>query len=513
MISFRLLFLSVALNTICLSQNPGWVREYPGFGLIDDHAQMQDGSVFIVSSYTMETRLMKLDSLGIPVWQKALWSPGPSGLPMFKRCAASRDGNLLVSGSGGNVSYDFFIEKRNLAGNVIWNVYLPDGPDNIGGPFIESLFDSSIWATPYRGYYLSRVDAYGNLVWNRDFFSTTLGTYVYLIDICESVNGDKWILGQVNPGGPKYLIRLDLNGNLISALQYTFTGDISFEKIKKMDTLLIVAGTASQGNGYYDVILGAFRENGNVVWLKQFTDTGKSWLHDLELTPEGKILLSYTEDAYPACIGNGGNFSGAIVKFDRNGNLLMKRNYGKCTVDIGGPITICNDSSYLFSLAGVDTTNASHYIMMKIDTGCTPNCYSDSVYYPFSSLLSPSLVLTDTIVSTSNTVYSSTPTTIPTVSQGFYNTCSMNSMEEQGAFGFHCKLYPNPTERKLYLEWDRSDIDYVKILEVSGRSIFSFKCTSDSDKITLDVSHLAPGIYFVYLQSNVTMVAGKFIKE
>ncbi|HXS59175.1 MAG TPA: lipocalin-like domain-containing protein [Hanamia sp.] len=74
------------------------------------------------------------------------------------------------------------------------------------------------------------------------------------------------------------------------------------------------------------------------------------------------------------------------------------------------------------------------------------------------------------------------------------------------------KLFPNPVGAKLHLQPAfQSDNPAARIVDANGRLVYSIKSNSISDKI--DVSFLAPGIYFLAIDFPGKKNALKFIKK
>jgi hypothetical protein len=59
------------------------------------------------------------------------------------------------------------------------------------------------------------------------------------------------------------------------------------------------------------------------------------------------------------------------------------------------------------------------------------------------------------------------------------------------------KIYPNPCKDFLKIEVKKSDIQDVYLVDMTGKSLYSFKTKSNNDIIDVNVSTLATGIYFV----------------
>ena len=76
-------------------------------------------------------------------------------------------------------------------------------------------------------------------------------------------------------------------------------------------------------------------------------------------------------------------------------------------------------------------------------------------------------------------------------------------------------IFPNPASKQLSLQMDNpinSDAT-LTISDVTGRLLYSENVTSHQSKIDIDVSSLAPAVYFLKLQTDEGIVVKKFLKE
>ena len=78
------------------------------------------------------------------------------------------------------------------------------------------------------------------------------------------------------------------------------------------------------------------------------------------------------------------------------------------------------------------------------------------------------------------------------------------------------KIYPNPTAGELRITNYESRIESVEIFDVAGRRVVSvetLRATSLQPTITLDISHLPVGTYFVRLQTDKGLITKKIVKK
>jgi hypothetical protein len=75
------------------------------------------------------------------------------------------------------------------------------------------------------------------------------------------------------------------------------------------------------------------------------------------------------------------------------------------------------------------------------------------------------------------------------------------------------KLFPSTVENTLNLQWNKVAVQQLAIYNVSGQLVKEAFIGSSQNNIKLDVSNLAKGNYFVYMQVNDEVVVKRFIKK
>jgi hypothetical protein len=96
-----------------------------------------------------------------------------------------------------------------------------------------------------------------------------------------------------------------------------------------------------------------------------------------------------------------------------------------------------------------------------------------------------------------------------------YNT-SVSNMEEYSIIGVAenqnnlngLEIYPNPANDKLTIETTQKS--EIEILNIQGQLI---KSITSNGKTTIDISELAPGMYFVKVKTENGIAVKKFVKE
>tara|TARA_B100000809_G_C15138900_1_gene531998 strand:+ start:3105 stop:4295 length:1191 start_codon:yes stop_codon:yes gene_type:complete len=135
-------------------------------------------------------------------------------------------------------------------------------------------------------------------------------------------------LGDIN--GDHYLVKTDLNGNIIS--EHTFGGSLEEEGINLLETddgnFILLGSTTSSGAGQKDIHAIKIDDTGNVIWEKTYGGL-------LDDTPQEIIELSNSEFCIAATTESFGAGSRDIymVWIDQNGNLLREKTHGGIDLD------------------------------------------------------------------------------------------------------------------------------------------------------------------------------------
>jgi len=105
---------------------------------------------------------------------------------------------------------------------------------------------------------------------------------------------------------------------------------------------------------------------------------------------------------------------------------------------------------------------------------------------------------------TSGDVIYTTNTTVEEGSNVGFETISAN---------LDIKLFPSIVVNALNINWDNSEIQQLAIYNISGQLIRQENIESSQKSIRMDVTNMAKGSYFVYLQVGEEVVVKRFIKK
>ena len=73
------------------------------------------------------------------------------------------------------------------------------------------------------------------------------------------------------------------------------------------------------------------------------------------------------------------------------------------------------------------------------------------------------------------------------------------------------KIYPNPTNGQLIIEYGELTIENIEIYNIVGQMVGVYPCgrPNNAETITIDVSHLSSGMYYLKIADRTV----KFLKE
>lgn len=254
--------------------------------------------------------------------------------------------------------------------------------------------------TAVNDYWLLKLDAQGNLQWNKTYggsmddrgqslVQTADGGFA-LTGYAMSSDGD----GSVNNGfHDNWVIKLDAVGSLQWEKSFGFSGhDHSYDIIETQDGGLFFCGfldiTSAQSDGYSEKGgiattahgVGEFWGTkldaaGNLQWRKYFGGTNNDRSHAVVQSEDGGFVLSGFSESNDFDIKDSrGSYDFWVLKIDRNGELLWQNSYGGSGIEISYDIVTAGDKGYVvvgntFSDDGDISKNhgESDIWMIKID--------------------------------------------------------------------------------------------------------------------------------------------------
>ncbi|HLG34909.1 MAG TPA: T9SS type A sorting domain-containing protein [Bacteroidia bacterium] len=477
--------------------------------------------------------ISKLSSSGNFVWAKAIGGTGnESGLSIAIDPAGSAD--IYITGfftgiadfdpdtgtfnltSVGNE--DIFISKLDSSGNFVWAKAMGGIYDDVGyslaldrggsgDVYTTGWFTGTVDFDPGAGVYnliadattdifISKLNGSGNFVWAKAIGGAAGDIYSYSIALDNSDNvyttGDFWGTVDFDPGAATFnltptgirdifISKIDSSGNFVWAkamggTDYGKGNSIAPDASGNVYASGYFYGTVDfdpgagvfnlTSAGYEDIFISKLDGTGNFVWAKAMGGTsssarGMSIAIDASANVFTAGWFEGTVDFDPGAgvfdlseIGLSDIF---ISKLNGSGNFVWAKAMGGIYDDVGYSITL-------------DASGNAHV------TG-----YFDS----------PSISFGSAIITNADTTGSTYDIFIAKLSNLITGT-------EHAENNNGISVYPNPATTQLIIDNGQLKIESVEIYDVLGEKVFSqAPGTKHHAPITIDVSGLKPGIYFV----------------
>jgi hypothetical protein len=340
-------------------------ERYPTLQLTSDGGYIVIGNL----SYTItDYSIIKLNSNGDSVWYKNLNQQRTTNYS--PDIIQASDGCYIVACSNSN---NYSIIKLDSNGDSIWNKMYGgtnnDFPTSIkqtsdGGYIVVGTSNSrDIQGVTNSGgddLYIIKLDLNGDIVWHKMYVFNNNHRYVKVI---QQVSDGGYIVG-----GASNIIKLDSNGD--SVWLKIYDGFLGISSLKQTtDGGYIVAGNSATGGNNYSII--KLDSNGDSVWLKRYGTRGPSYWVCIEQTVDGGYIVGGSEDTDQL------TFNYYFLKLDSNGNSSWENRIGESnSFEEFGIIKQTSDGGYIVvgssnstSINGLTNSGMFDYHILKLDSG------------------------------------------------------------------------------------------------------------------------------------------------
>ena len=275
-----------------------------------------------------------------------------------------------VTGKGGN---DAIIVKFDLEGDVVWKKHfggsgedlyyavtaVSDGVIAVGRSAFSSFGNGDWTGITGKGgedAIIVKYDFDGNIVWKKNFGGSGYDEYTWITEVSDGViatgcsghasfgNGD-WT-GVMGKGGTDAIIvKYDHDGNVVWKKNFGGSDEDVFSSVTAISDGCIAVGhscansfgngdwTGVEGKGNRDAIIVKYDHDGNIVWRKNFGGSSDDMFVSVVAASDGIVAVgnsggnSFNNGDWTGIMGKGGN-DATMVKFDHDGNVLWKGNFG-----------------------------------------------------------------------------------------------------------------------------------------------------------------------------------------
>ena len=240
---------------------------------------------------------------------------------------------------GGN-SYDWFKSITAVSGGFV-----------ASGGSVRNSFGSGDWAGITGNdddAIIVKYSANGNVVWKKRFGSDYGDDFLSVTAVSDGVvaagysvlDGGDW--AGVTKIGSAIIVQYGNDGNIVWMKSFGGGGE-RFSSITAISGGLVAAGNSAatsfgkgdwagiSGKGKTDAIIVKFDDNGNVMWKKNFGGADNDEFYSVTAVSDGIVAVGGSENGSSGDwegIQQNGREDAIIVKFDNNGSVMWKKRFG-----------------------------------------------------------------------------------------------------------------------------------------------------------------------------------------
>jgi hypothetical protein len=519
--------------------------------------------------------IFSLNSFSQPAiqWQNTIGGSASDELNTIQQTA---DGGYILGGnSQSNISgdktenaigvRDYWMVKTDATGNIQWqNTIGGSGNDylycirqtNDGGYILGGFSDSNISgdktenSNGARDYWIVKTDATGNIQWqntiggsNNDWLysieQTADNGYILGGYSTSNISGDK----TENSNGQEdyWIVKTDASGNI--QWQNTIGGaanDYLRSVQQTADGGYMVAGYSmsnisgdktENSNGASDYWLVKTDTSGNIQWQNTIGGDQYDYLFSAQQTADGEYILGGYSGSGTSGDKSENSMGGVDywpVKTDASGNVQWENTIGGGATDELNAIRQTTDGGYVLggtsgsNLSGDKTENSNgtdDYWVVKTDASGIiqwQNTIGGSLY---DYLLSVEETTDGGFMlggySSSNISGDKTENSIGSSAVDYWILKLQGTVGTNEAIAFDdVNFYPNPVMNEIRIESGEFKVERVEVFDVMGEKVIDKSQESRAkNQVVIDVSLLAPGIYFINLTDKVgNKAVKKFVK-
>jgi len=314
---------------------PQWQREYSagGSGVV---TQTGDGGYVLASG----DQLLKLSNRGDVEWSRFYGAPYDALFTVHQ----TSDGGYVAMGNTQSIEsghvFNAWILKLDSLGGIVWQKAFP-GQD---GYWVEQTSDDgyimsgTVLADRVGAAWVAKLDAYGSISWQKAF---EVSWHSPAYQVHQTLDGGYVVLAQIDnrvgqilfASSEAWILRLDSEGRLLWQKSYGVEGFAYPSSISQIsDGGFVLAGRSNPASlnpltGIWGPWLLKLDSSGNLVWQKMY-GLGNSGLQEVHETMDGG-LIAVGNEATDCCghlvwamkLDSDGNVHGCDVGFASNATL------------------------------------------------------------------------------------------------------------------------------------------------------------------------------------------------
>lgn len=417
------------------------------------------------------------------------------------------NGYVLVGGTAsyGQGGSDVYLIKTDSFGDILWSKTY-GGTNNDHGYCVQQTIDTGYIITGItRSYgaggediYLIKTNQEGDTLWTKTF-GGELDDWGSAVQ--QTLDGGYIIIGSTESYGSGnfdyFLIKTDNYGNTMWTRTFGGTNwDYgSWIELTSDNGFIITGHSNSYGAGNYDVYLIKTNNTGDTLWTKTYGALDDEYSHTVKQTVDGGYVIVGEQGIYQTSE----TFNVLLIKTDNNGNESWSKDYGGTGYDIGASVDQSSDDGYIVvgQTSSFGAGERDVYLIKTDSNGDTiwtktfggadyDRGFSVQETHDGGYVLCGNTYFNETV--NSNVYFIKTDTNGNTAPLGIYSVQYPD---------LKFSVYPNPSTSEVNIEFETnsSEIYSIAIYSVFGQVLKESKI--DKNKITIDISNLNEGIYFI----------------
>ncbi len=297
------------------------------------------------------------------------------------------------------------------------------------------------------------------------------------------------------------LLKLNSNGDTVWSKSYCDPGIFARSIRQTRDSGLIICGNGgANALGYSGAIIKTDRD-GNIIWSKEYDEFYDEWFYDiLETTDGGFVVTGSTESFSP-------DRDILCMKTDNAGNPLWSCIYSHAGLDEAYSVCSSKDGYFIAGTLDAPLPIVENTVLIKIDS-LGNGCSMTPVDLPQFDIPRKNSTFTPT-THFHTTVYSQSSNFDTAISVNeICLTVSNNEIESQN---LQVTIYPNPFNNNLNIKNNYEGQTEIILFDITGRKLYQNKFTNS---ITINTEQIEKGIYVFELKNKVRgLINGKVVKE
>jgi outer membrane protein OmpA-like peptidoglycan-associated protein len=312
------------------------------------------------------------------LWQKGLGGSFQDMMYSFENtpegayiCAGFTRSSNVPGLKKGAVDSDMWLLKMSSRGRIIWQKALGGSfseegrcvkVTQDGGYVVVGFTDSKELMANKRDFYVVRLDALGNLLWQKAFGGNgdDIAHNVQVLDdggfmVVGETKSQTGMTNAFKGGIDAWVIRLDKNGNLMWDRNFGGTGNDRYTSIAQVEDGFILLGETDsrdqdirENRGKLDILLTKIDIFGKPRWHKTLGGSDNDISHGLTNTTDGQLVLVGTTFSSDGMVKNHkGEGDVWLVKVGTEGNVLWERTFGGTGDEGGNNVSVTFNGSLL----------------------------------------------------------------------------------------------------------------------------------------------------------------------